>query len=164
MDKIIIIVSLLVLPTGLFASTYQKLNHVRDDLPEQRHKELAQAVNTYSNTYNVDSALIIAFIDVETDGRNTCGDQNLNEPACGYMQVQPSTFEHVMGYHTTPKRMVYDWKTSLQAGVQYLSDLQKQYGWIEAIGVYNGGPEYGSMNWQYIRKILNDYKELKQYE
>lgn len=138
-----------------------EIQSVRDDLTKRRLSTLNAYIMEHSRRYNVDPHLMVAIITVETHFRNVRGDESLDEPACGYVQVRPSTFEYEMGYETTCQRIIYDYEVGVQFLAKHLRSLIDEYGFLAAIGSYNGGPSFGGRNWRYVHKVLTHYKEFK---
>lgn len=156
MKKSIIALLLLLLAMPIHAkTTIQKLYEIRHDVPQQRVYRVAKYIDQYSEQYDVERNLVIAFIDVESDLYNIKGPTG----EAGYMQIKPNTFQRTCGYETTLNRIIYNVKEQIRCGIKHIHQLQKRYNWYSAISAYNYGYPTKN-NSDYVKEVLNDYNEL----
>lgn len=147
------------------------IEEINPNIPHKRAVALNDHIIDLSNQYRIPVDLIVAMIWQESHFRNMRSQVRTRqgqEVSCGYIQIQPETFELEAGYplvgETKEKQcqsMIYSWKTTLRVAVKHLNTLRDQYGLLNAIGSYNSGPRYGSKNIEYASKVLSKYREIK---
>lgn len=115
---------------------------------------LHEYITQHASDYGHDPDLIFALVDVESDSRNIVSPKG----AVGPLQVLPRTARDVCEWpRATGAKMLDDWKRTVGCGMRVLRVKQNRHGWFEGIGRYNGGRR----NWQFVRKVLNEYHRRK---
>ena len=158
--KVSIVICLLLISTPVMANYRGEITSIRPELEKinpDRVDELSSHVEYLIEKYFVDPYIILSIIKVESHFRNVKGDENLKHPACSYMQIRTNTFRKVMNYSTTCERLIYDWKTAMEASVKYFDLMRDRHGQILAISKYNGGFN----NLDYVYKVLRAYHQFK---
>lgn len=141
------------------------------EIPENRLHKLSSQLNHWGKRLNLDPFLAVSVIRKESSVRNVKSeirhrvgvvsrDVIVEENACGYFQIKPATFESVMGYNTTCRRIIYDVDEQIEAGMKHLAGLVHAHG-ANGLGSWNAGPGLGKRNWGYILKIVREYKHIR---
>ena len=110
-------------------------------LPERERLELAHTIIREARNHNLDPALVVAVIEVESAGYHLAVS---HVGAMGLMQLLPSTAQEIA------ERLDIEWKgddtlfdpiINVRLGTAYLSHLAKRYGSVDtALAAYNWGP------------------------
>lgn len=157
-------------PTSTLACDLNdEIRSVREAVPDQRVTDLSNEICANGQRYDIDPVIIASMIAVESHFRNVQSEirtRQGREVSCGYMQIQPETFELEASYPPAGETrvqqcqaMIYSWRETLRVAVKHLDSLRDQYGLLNSIGAWNAGPRYGSHNVTYASKVLHYYKE-----
>ena len=133
-----------------------------------KHKE---AINKYSEEYNLDPHLVLAVIKAES---KFDADAKSHKGAIGLMQITEDTADWIaiqMGLEDYDVSKLYDEEYTIRMGCWYLNNLRQEFGILDNyIAAYNAGrgnvnkwlknPEY-SKDGQHLDYI--PFKETKKY-
>ena len=124
-------------------------------------KKILHFIRAYSQEYGLDSDLVQAIVQVESNFSPTARSE---AGAQGLMQLMPKTQQH-MGV-----RSPYDIQENIQGGVRYLDYLLNRFSSLDLVlAAYNAGPAqvqaYGGIppfpeTQRYVQKVLSLYQDL----
>jgi soluble lytic murein transglycosylase-like protein len=125
------------------------------------YEELKDIIDECAEKYNVDSELIRAMIQVESDWDTQAVS---NKGAQGLMQLMPRTAA-MLGVNDP-----FDPVQNIEGGVRYISDLTDKYrGDVEkALAAYNAGPtridsgNIPDVSKRYVKNIMSIYRRLRE--
>ena len=153
------------------------MRDVYPQLPKKREEELEKYITKFSKKRDVDPFLVASFVGIECDFVNQKSEiwhkkpiyndngkiieyELVQENSCGYFQMNPDTFERIMGYSTTCEQLKLDVKEAVRAGVKYVANKVLEKG-ANGIGEYNSGPDDGKWNFGYMYKVIGEYKRVR---
>ena len=137
--------------------------HHRVTLTASEAEELAPVLVAEARSAGMDPSLVLAVIDVESDG-NAFAISSAG--ALGLMQLRPVTARAIAkrsGLLWRGDRTLFDPVANVQLGVRYLSQLRDRFGDLPtALAAYNYGPtrialrlrREGSFSVGYARRVL----------
>jgi soluble lytic murein transglycosylase-like protein len=100
-------------------------------------------------TYNVDPALVMAVIQVES-GFNPAA-VNPSDPSYGLMQMLPATASLLAGRTVTGAELIANPALAVQLGAKYLAQNLAKYGSTgDAVAAYNAGTARKNAQGQYV--------------
>lgn len=109
-------------------------------IPTKRKRGIIDQAHRSARKHGFDLVLPINMIAQETGFENQRGDENQEEPSCGYMQIKPSTAEHVTGKEWTCEELMNHWRDNINIGLKYVRQLMEDDRTLkEALAQYNGG-------------------------
>lgn len=80
----------------------------------------------------------------------------------GYFQIQPGTYaQYCGGPKPSLNELIYNWKDNIRCGITIFGELIDRYGENNAIGIYNGGLDYGPENKEYFHDIYRRLGHIK---
>lgn len=132
-------------------------------------EDMARYIYALSRAYDVDSALILALIKVES---NFNPQARSSKGAMGLMQVMPIVIKAVKADITVSERKeLYDPYKNLHVGVHYLDTLLQKYrgNLMYTLTAYNMGPTAldslkkteANLPLSYYRKVMRHYYEYQ---
>lgn len=168
----------------------EKIASRRQSAREKRAKlEIAKSIGSYnpglsdesiisyattiyeeSKKYNIDSKLILAIIQTESEFNFRARSR---KGAIGLMQLRPNTAKWVssnLGLKYRGLESLYDPDYNIRMGIHYLDMMRRKYKSLEeALVAYNRGPtgleryveEENALPVRYIEKVMGYYKNLK---
>lgn len=144
------------------SSTAYSVFAVFRNFPDKSRDEIMRVVKRMSRRHGVDSNLVAAVIEVES---NFEPDAVSHKGAQGLMQIMPATGKDL------GLKKPFDMEDNIEAGVKYLKEQLRRFGDNAlALAAYNAGPKqverYDGVppfpeTRQYVQKVLSIYKRLK---
>ncbi len=124
-------------------------------------EEILRSIRKHSRSYGVDSDLVQAIVQVESNFSPTASSR---AGAKGLMQLMPQTQQDMGVYRP------YDIDQNIQGGVRYLDHLLSRFTSLELVlAAYNAGPAqvqaYGGIppfpeTQRYVQKVLSLYRDI----
>lgn len=124
--------------------------------PERFHG-IARTLNKAIEKHNLPEHLVYAVATQESHYVNRKGPTG----EAGYFQIRPRTYEQYCGEEVSLDQLIYRWESNLRCGVEILNALIERYGENNALGIYNGGVDYGPHNKEYLYHVYRRLGHIK---
>jgi len=138
-----------------------ELDRRRTGLAPHELDALARAIITEARRHQLDPALVMAVMHVESRFHNFALSP---VGAMGLMQILPSTGEELAAKHGVAwygPQTLFDPIANVQLGVAYLKELSDRFGNVStALAAYNWGPGHIDRRLRRGRQLPRDYPRL----
>ncbi len=148
----------------------KSISSCNPDLSVESVISYATTIYEESIKYNIDSKLILAIIQAESEFNFRA---RSHKGAIGLMQLRPNTAKWVssnLGLRYRGLESLYDPDYNIKMGIHYLDMMRRKYRSLEeALAAYNRGPagleryveEENELPKKYVERVMGYYKELK---